>query len=519
MSLTAFAPGSIPWLLAHELRLAFRARSKRGNVTLIIVAVVIVVLMLAVGVPLALFLRFIPIRQTPGVLMTLDLILLAVFTLILSQTLASAVTGFYERGDLDLLLSSPLPPRRTLTVRAVAIAVTPLLWFATLTSIVVLPAAVLGQPRWLTAYPVLIALAMLASAAGMSLAMGLVGLIGARRTRTVGQLLAALIGAGFFLFGQLRNMLPDHGQGVFAGIMRWADSGAFAPSAPLSWPARALLGDLAPLAAFAGGSALVFAGVVWGLGRRFASNASLAAGVTSGPARPAGGRPRLQGFEGGPNAALMRKELRLLLRDPTLLSQVLLRVLYVLPLGFALVRGAYGPHHADLPFASGGQITLTVAVVFVAGQLAGSLAWITICAEDAPELLACAPVDGSRARWAKLWAAMIPVGVLLTPLLFVLTWLMPWAGLCATAGAAASAVTAGLINLWFEKPASRRAFRGRRTGSVLAGVVEVLAGLGWGVTAGVAASGKLWFLALIPLAITLGLLTMVRALAKPTRGY
>ena len=518
--MSRFAPGSVPWLLGHELRLAYRARSKRQGRTLIVVGVVAVGLMVVVGVPLALAMRFMPIGDTPGVLMTLDLILAAVFTLILSQTLAAAVIGFYERGDLDLLLSSPLPPRRALTVRAIAIAVTPLLWFASLVSIVVLPAAALGQPRWLTAYPVLIALAMLASAAGMSLAMALFGLIGARRTRTVGQLMAALIGACFFLVGQTRNMLPDHGQRFFGGLMRWADGGAFAPNAPLSWPARAVLGDPLSLAVLIGGSGLVFAVVVLGLGRRFASNASLAAGVTSGPARPVGRQPKVQGFQGGPDAALMRKELRLLLRDPTLLSQVLLRVLYILPLAFALVRGASGPRHAvNAMFASGGQITLTVAVVFVAGQLAGSLAWITICAEDAPELLACAPVDGSRARWAKLWAAMIPVGVLLVPFLFVLTWMMPWAGLAAAAGATASAVSAGLINMWFEKPATRKGFRGRRTGSIMAGVVEVLAGLGWGVTAGVAASGRYWFLAVVPLLVPPGVLAGARAMAKPTRGY
>jgi ABC-2 type transport system permease protein len=217
----------------------------------------------------------------------------------------------------------------------------------------------------------------------------------------------------------------------------------------------------------------------------------------------------------------MRKELRLLLRDPTLLSQVLLRVLYILPLGFALVRGAsHGRHGADAVFASGGQVTLTMAVVFVAGQVAGSLAWITICAEDAPELLACAPVDGGRARWAKIWAAMIPVAVMIAPFLVVLAWFAPWTGICAAAGAAASAISAGLINLWFEKPASRKAFRGRRTGSIMTGVVEVLAGLGWGVTAGVASSGwRLSFLALVPLALTLGLMAAARALAKPTRGY
>jgi ABC-2 type transport system permease protein len=517
LSSLPFAPGSIPWLLVNELRLAIRARTKGQRRTVVIMLTVLGLFMLVGGVPLALFLRRVPVEPTPGLLLTLDLILFAVFTLILSQTLDAAIMGFYQRGDLDLLLSSPLPPRRALTVRALGIAVTPLLWFGSLASIFVVPLVVLGQPRWLTAYLVLAVLALLASAAGMSLAIALFGLIGARRTRTVGQLLAALIGAAFFLLGQARNFLPDHGRAWFESTLRWADSGVFAPGAPLSWPARALLGDPLPLAAFAGGSALVFWGAVTGLGRRFASNASIAAGVASGRAKTSNRAASAQGFQGGLSATLMRKELRLLVRDPTLLSQVLLRVLYVLPLGFGLVRaGAHGRQSADL--IGVGQIwALAAAVTFVAGQLAGSLAWIVICAEDAPELLACAPVDGGQVRRAKLAAAMIPVAVILSPLLIAVTWFSPWAGLCAAAGAAASSVSSGFLNLWFEKPATRKAFRGRRTGAMITGVAEVLSGLGWGATTAAAAAGSIW--AIIPALVTAALLLFFRTIAKPMRGY
>lgn len=511
------APGSVAWLLAHELRLAFRARSKKGRPTLIIVAIVVGVLMVVAGGPLAMFLRRRPPAETPGVLMTLDLILLTVFTLILSQTLTAAVIGLYERGDLDLLLSSPLPPRRALTVRAIGIAVAPFLWFAALLSILVVPAAVLGQPRWLAGYPILAALALLASAAGMGLAMGLSAVIGARRTRTAGQLLAAVIGAAFFLVGQLRNILPDHALRLFEGVMNWADGGALQPGAPLSWPALALLGHALPLFVFVGGSALVFAAVVLGLGRSFAANAGAAAGVAAGRTRSRARRPSLRGFQGGVSAALVRKELRLLLRDPTLLSQVLLRVLYVLPLGFGVVRAGAGRHDPSDLISAGQLYGLAAAVVFVAGQLAGSLAWIVICAEDAPELLACAPVDGSTVRRAKLFASMTPVAVLLGPLLLALTWFSPWVGFCAIAGTAASALSSGLINLWFEKPARRTAFRGRRTGSVLVGVFEAMAGLGWGAATGMAAAG--WPLAVIPLLLTIGLLVLASVLGNPTRGY
>jgi ABC-2 type transport system permease protein len=351
----------------------------------------------------------------------------------------------------------------------------------------------------------------------MGLAMALMGLIGARATRTFGQLLAAVIGAAFFLIGQMRNMLPDHGDKLFGDVMRWADAGALQPGAPLSWPALAVLGHPLPLVGLFGASALLFTGVVLGAGRRFAANAGLAAGANVGPARPAARPASVRGFEGGLNVALIRKELRLLLRDPTLLSQVLLRVLYVLPLGFGVVRaGAGAPHSTDL-FSSQQLFGLAAAVVFVAGQLAGSLAWIVICAEDAPELLTCAPVDGSRVRWAKLAASMIPVAVLLGPLLLALAWFSPWVGLCALLGTAASSVSSGLVNLWFEKPAVRKAFRGRRTGSILVGILEALLGLGWGATTGLAAAGTVF--AVIPLVTTLGLLGLARALGNPKRGY
>jgi len=509
-------PGSILWLLGNELRLSFRGM-KRGGARMWIVIGVLVLLMLVVGGPMAFFLGHVTIGETPAVIMMFDLVLLAVFTLILSQTLSATVIGFFERGDLDLLLSSPLPPRRILTVRALAIAIAPLLWFVGLATILVIPAALAGQFRWLTVYPVLAALGLLASAAGISLAMALFRLIGARRTRAVGQIMAALIGAAFFMTGQLRNMLPDRGRQLFAGVSGWADSGVFEPSSPLSWPARAVLGDLVPLVVFVGGSALLFAAVVAGLGRRFASDAGLAAGVGAGRSRATGRKVSARAFEGGPDATLIRKELRLLLRDATLLSQVLLRLLYVIPLGFAVIRGASRQQPGADALGSAQLIGLTVVLVFMAGQLAGSLAWITVSAEDAPELLACAPVDGGRVRRAKLAAAMIPVAVLLGPLLLVLIGLSPWVGVCALAGAAGSSVSAGLINLWFEKPASRKTFRGRRTGSVIGSVIEVLVGMGWGATAGLASAG--WYWALAPLAITVGLLVLASTVANPTRGY
>jgi ABC-2 type transport system permease protein len=514
--------GSTPWLLAHELKLSLRAISSRkgGVISLIVIGLVLAVGAGLGGVPLALWMRHAPIRQTAMLNMAFDGALVVIFTLILSQTLASATTAFYERGDLDLLLASPLPPRRVLTVRAVNIAVMPFLWFAMFLTPVALPLAILGQPRWLLDYVVLAAVALLAAAAGLSLAMGLFKLIGARATRTVGQLLAALIGAAFFLISQSRNFLPDNGRHVFGGVMAWARSGVFDPGGPLSWPARAVMGEPLPFLAFIVVAILIFATVAAGLGRRFSADAAVAAGVDAGPKRASTRGTTARGFEGGVFVTMMRKELRLLIRDPTLLSQVLLRTLYVLPMTFLLARNAGRHVNGENPQALLSTFSLAAgaaAVTFMAGQVAGSLAWITISAEDAPELLACAPIDGGLVRRAKLTATMIPVAVLLAAPLAALLYLTPWIGLCATLGATASAASAGLINLWFEKPAARKAFRNRRGGSVVGAVAELALGVGWGVTTGMAAALSPW--ALIPAAATLATMGVLYGLSNPNRAY
>jgi ABC-2 type transport system permease protein len=212
----------------------------------------------------------------------------------------------------------------------------------------------------------------------------------------------------------------------------------------------------------------------------------------------------------------MRKELRLLIRDPTLLSQVLLRTLYVLPLTAVLARNA--SRDAVGPGGLSGVLALAAgagAVTFMAGQVAGSLAWITISAEDAPELLACAPVDGGFVRRAKLAATMVPVVLLLALPLGALVVFAPWVGVCAIFGAGASAASAGLINLWFEKPARRS--MSRRGGSVLGASAELLLGMGWAVAVAMAAFGSAF--AVIPAAVTLVAMGVLYGFANPNRAY
>jgi ABC-2 type transport system permease protein len=262
--------GSVPWLLAHELRLAWRGSGK-GNrkLTIIMLGVVFLTLAAGIGGPLATWVlpTWTP-RVTPTLALGLDTALLLILSLMLSQTMSQAVEVFYARRDLDLLLSSPLPAWRVLAVRCIALAVTTSGTYLALVTPVVLTVALFGFVRWIAVYPL-----------GLLIATALFRLIGPERTRTTAQLLAAFVGAAFFLVAQGFNFARDELGDDYARIINgWLASGWFDAGAPLAWPARAALGEAGPALGLLAGAAGLFAVAIAVFGRRVAENAAAAAG-------------------------------------------------------------------------------------------------------------------------------------------------------------------------------------------------------------------------------------------------
>ena len=179
--------GSIPWMLGHELRLAWRGRgsgAKNRRRAWIVSAVVFAFLAIP-GWFAATALKGKVIPILPEVALVVDLVLGFLFTLMMSTTVAATAVAFYERGDLDLLLASPIPPRRVLTVRCVGIALQSiLLWLLLLTPFAV-PGLIQGDLRWANGYMVLLAMGLLAAALGLIVAMALFKVIGPKRTRVI----------------------------------------------------------------------------------------------------------------------------------------------------------------------------------------------------------------------------------------------------------------------------------------------------------------------------------------------
>jgi ABC-2 type transport system permease protein len=504
-------PGTALWLLGHELRLGWRRigarRGKRrwaGAATLWLTIGVPVILTL-LSIPMGLALARVPqIPIVPLATVSAIMLLAVIFTLMLSQTLAAAVDALYERNDLDLLFSSPMQPRHVMTVRFLGVALSVFSFFGYFLAGPLIVVGVMGHPGWMATLPVIFAVALAASGAGLLIAASLFRVIGPRRTRTIAQVLAALIGAAFFLMAQARNILGEKSSNsLFSDLAKRAEDPSFHPPPGFDWPLRALIGDPLPLlAVLAIGVGVFWLANAW-LGPRFAADAAAAAGAGAQGGRKGG---VVKAFASGPFAATLRKEWRLLARDPALITQVLIRVLYLLPLGFLALRQAAVQNDLVLP-------GIAAALSLMSSQVAGSLAWITISAEDAPDLLACAPAEISLVRRGKLAAAVLPVAVLLAPFLLPLVVMSPLVGVAAIAGCAYTVVATALLNLWWQRPAKRAEFRNRRRASWFVTLAELIVGLLIAAATGLFAAGLIW--GLIPaLVAAVGLLLLRRSDAQ-----
>ena len=154
---------------------------------------------------------------------------------------------------------------------------------------------------------------------------------------------------------------------------------------------------------------------------------------------------------------------------------------------------------------------LVPVLVMAAGQLAGGLAWLAISGEDAPDLVASAPVPARQVVRAKIEAVMGGVGLVFLPFVLALALLSPFHAAVAAVGIVIASASATQIQLWFRAQAKRSLFRRRQISSRVATFAEAFSSITWAGTAALAAAGT--WLALIAAAIAIGILLGARLIS------
>jgi ABC-2 type transport system permease protein len=501
-------PGTITWFAAHEMRLAWRdvfamltggkaERLHRVAVGVgIFLAVMHVVAYFAIGQ-----LANAPLDQDLATLIAVTAGVLLSGTAIVSQALESVTRVFYTRSDLELILSSPVEAHRLFAVRIGAIALTvgamSLLFIGPFINVL----AWLGGARWLGAYGIIAAVALTATAIAVALSVALFQLIGPKRTRLAAQITAAIVG-GLFVIGLQVAALFSTGT---LSRLSFLQSDYVLTNAPglesfVWWPARGALGDVTAMLSAVVASLVAFLATIALCAPRFARIVVAASSVSRGISQQHVRTFAVQTAA----AALRRKERTLLMRDPWLLSQTLMQLLYLLPPALMLWH-SFGAN-------AGIAVVLVPVLVMSAGQLAGGLAWLTLCGEDAPDLVLTAPLQESLLLRAKIEAVMQCIAVVFLPFVIALAAMSASVAVLAALGIAASAASATAIQFWFRAQAKRSHFQRRHTSSRIATLSEAFVSISWaGAAAVVATAGWVGCLvAAIPVAILCG----VRALAR-----
>jgi ABC-2 type transport system permease protein len=487
---------ALTWFARHEIRLAWREwlammTGRRGRRRAAVIGLIIfaAIMHLPAYAVIGKFANLqLPLDKSSLIVMSATIFL--AWALMLSQAIESVTRVFYARADLDLIMSSPVALANVFSVRIAAIALAVTAMALVLSTPFVDVLVIGGGIRWFAAYGVVIAIGLSASAVAIAVTLVLFRLIGPSRTRLVAQIFAAIIGAGFVIALQIAAILSYGTLSRFAVLTSDAAAG-LAPDVEsiVWWPARAVLGDGEALLLLLAGGLLSLGAVMAIFSPRFADTA-VRVSANATPARQGNSTTAFR--RGSRQQALRWKEFVLLRRDPWLMSQSLMQLLYLVPPAVMLWRS-----FADSTLAI---VIVTPVIVMAAGQLAGGLAWLTISGEDAADLVATAPLPSSRVTRAKIEVVLIAIGAIFAPLVLALVFASPLQAAVTALGVLIAAASATAIQLWFRVQARRSQFRRRQTSSRLATFAEAFSSIGWAATAALA-------LAIPAAALISGLLT------------
>lgn len=469
----------LTWFARHEIRLAWRewlammtgARKKRTRAVIGLLLLAAILHLPAYAVIGRFADLHAPLDKSTLIVMSATIFL--AWALMLSQAIESVTRVFYARADLDLIMSSPVRLNNIFSVRIAAIALSVTAMALLLSSPFIDVLVIGGGIRWFSAFGVVIAIGLSAAAVAIAITILLFRLIGPSRTRLAAQILAAIIGAGFVIALQVAAILSYGTLSRFAVLTSDA-AAAYAPDfdSPLWWPARAAIGDGEMLSLLLAGSLVLLGGVMAIFSPKFAGTVVSASAVATTSRRGS----RTTSFRRGSRQSALRwKEFLLLRRDPWLVSQSLMQLLYLVPPALMLWR--------SFSDSSAATVLITPVIVMAAGQLAGGLAWLTISGEDAANLVATAPMPPGSVIRAKVEVVMIAITAIFAPLIAALALASPVQAVVTAIFVVIATASAAAIQLWFRVQAKRSQFRRRQTSSRIATFAEAFCSIGWAATA------------------------------------
>ncbi|MFN7746480.1 MAG: hypothetical protein ACK5QO_09005 [Hyphomonadaceae bacterium] len=504
-----FVPGSILWLARHQIRLSWRLGRLGKKIPSWLKPVFTI-----------LFVAFLSFTMGYGIAKAFEaaagdykqissLAGAIVLTLMISGISMNMMGSFMtitEKGDLDLLLSSPIPPHRFVAARLISSAWRGFCIYAGFATIFFGASIVMISPMFASIYVVVAGFAILDAALTYMIARQALLWFGLRNGRRAIITLGAVgVLVGLFGYqmvsssgslGQLAAKEDDPNASLVL-LHDWV----VALTSNLSWLGGTILGDWLGALVFPVAGAVVSAAVLHFAGKRYDQDVAFLNGQNDHAPHKAR-KAHARQFRRPALVMVFHKEWLSLTRDPLFVSQLIVPLFTMVPfLGFVWNAMANPEEQSEMAPVMGA--VFAAITVFNVTMLTSSLAWLTASVEEARDLLQASPLDPKIILQGKVLAASGPAIIELFLVAALVAWAWPVAALTVLVMGTATCAGACVIEFSRPRPTKRPKMTQRPDRSLVAVLFGLGLGILWACAAGLAAAKIVWWLLPAALAITI----------------
>ena len=504
-----FVPGSILWLARHQIRLSWRL-GRLGKKMPSWVKPVFTIL----------FVTFLSFSMGYGIAKTFEAaagdykqisslagaIILTLMISGISMNMMGSFMTITEKGDLDLLLSSPIPPHRFVAARLISSAWRGFCIYAGFATIFFGASIVMISPMFASIYVVVAGFAILDAALTYMIARQALLWFGLRNGRRAIITLGAVgVLVGLFGYqmvsssgslGQLAAKEDDPNASLVL-LHDWV----VALTSNLSWLGGTILGDWLGALVFPVAGAVVSAAVLHFAGKRYDQDVAFLNGQNDHAPHKAR-KAHARQFRRPALVMVFHKEWLSLTRDPLFVSQLIVPLFTMVPfLGFVWNAMANPEEQSEMAPVMGA--VFAAITVFNVTMLTSSLAWLTASVEEARDLLQASPLDPKIILQGKVLAASGPAIIELFLVAALVAWAWPVAALTILVMGTATCAGACVIEFSRPRPTKRPKMTQRPDRSLVAVLFGLGLGILWACAAGLAAAKIVWWLLPAALAITI----------------
>jgi len=504
-----FVPGSILWLARHQIRLSWRLGrlGKKMPSWLKPVFTILFVAFLSFTMGYGIAKAFEAAAGDYKQISSLaGAIVLTLMISGISMNMMGSFMTITEKGDLDLLLSSPIPPHRFVAARLISSAWRGFCIYAGFATIFFGASIVMISPMFASIYVVVAGFAILDAALTYMIARQALLWFGLRNGRRAIITLGA-VGVLIGLFGyQMVSSSGSLGQLAAkeddpnASLVLLHDW-VVALTSNLSWLGGTILGDWLGALVFPVTGAVVSAAVLHFAGKRYDQDVAFLNGQNDHAPHKAR-KAHARQFRRPALVMVFHKEWLSLTRDPLFVSQLIVPLFTMVPfLGFVWNAMANPEEQSEMAPVMGAMFA--AITVFNVTMLTSSLAWLTASVEEARDLLQASPLDPKIILQGKVLAASGPAIIELFLVAALVAWAWPVAALTILVMGTATCAGACVIEFSRPRPTKRPKMTQRPDRSLVAVLFGLGLGILWACAAGLAAAKIVWWLLPAALAITI----------------